>query len=299
MRKGPGKRAAPLRHVGRRLVDLAHDAGRPFEERRAVLGERQLARRAMEERRAQAPLELGQPLADHRLRQAQAPRRLADRAGLRDGHEGGDAVQLQHRSGIPKTSSVIRSLKSNDRSMPQYVDRRARPRPGPETEPWDACRQGSPHHRCQRRHRPRHGAAVRGGRRQARRRRPPRRRARPAGRGDRRPTAATAVALAGDVRSEDYAKALVALAVERFGRLDIAFNNAGTLGEGGPSTGVSEAGWSDTIAINLTGCLPGRQAPDRADAEARRRLGDLHVHLRRLQLRLSRASPPMRPASPA
>ena len=39
----------------------------------------------------------------------------------------------------------------------------------------------------------------------------------------------TAVSLAGDVRSEDYAKALVALAVKAFGRLDIAFNNAGTL----------------------------------------------------------------------
>jgi NAD(P)-dependent dehydrogenase (short-subunit alcohol dehydrogenase family) len=66
-----------------------------------------------------------------------------------------------------------------------------------------------------------------------------------------------AVALAGDVRSEDYARALVALAVERFGRLDIAFNNAGTLGEGGASTGVSEAGWSDTLAINLTGAFLG------------------------------------------
>jgi NAD(P)-dependent dehydrogenase (short-subunit alcohol dehydrogenase family) len=66
-----------------------------------------------------------------------------------------------------------------------------------------------------------------------------------------------AVALAGDVRSEDYAKALVALAVERYGRLDIAFNNAGTLGEGGPSTGVSEAGWNDAIAINLTGAFLG------------------------------------------
>ena len=52
-----------------------------------------------------------------------------------------------------------------------------------------------------------------------------------------------AVALAGDVRSEAYAKALVALAVEKFGRLDVAFNNAGTLGEAGPSTDVSEAGW--------------------------------------------------------
>ena len=66
-----------------------------------------------------------------------------------------------------------------------------------------------------------------------------------------------AVALAGDVRSEDYAKALVALAVERYGRLDIAFNNAGTLGEGGPSTEVSESGWSDTLAINLTGSFLG------------------------------------------
>jgi hypothetical protein len=54
----------------------------------------------------------------------------------------------------------------------------------------------------------------------------------------------TAVALAGDVRSEAYAKALVALAVQKFGRLDIAFNNAGTLGEGGPSTEVSETGWT-------------------------------------------------------
>jgi NAD(P)-dependent dehydrogenase (short-subunit alcohol dehydrogenase family) len=63
--------------------------------------------------------------------------------------------------------------------------------------------------------------------------------------------------LAGDVRLEDYAKALVALAVERFGRLDVAFNNAGTLGEGGPSTSVSEAGWNDAIAINLTGSFLG------------------------------------------
>jgi NAD(P)-dependent dehydrogenase (short-subunit alcohol dehydrogenase family) len=66
-----------------------------------------------------------------------------------------------------------------------------------------------------------------------------------------------AAALAGDVRSEDYAKALVALAAERFGRLDIAFNNAGTLGESGPSTSVSKTGWNDTIAINLTGSFLG------------------------------------------
>ena len=67
----------------------------------------------------------------------------------------------------------------------------------------------------------------------------------------------TAVALAGDVRSEDYAKSLVALAAGQFGKLDIAFNNAGTLGESGPSTGVSEDGWNQTIAINLTGSFLG------------------------------------------
>jgi NAD(P)-dependent dehydrogenase (short-subunit alcohol dehydrogenase family) len=66
-----------------------------------------------------------------------------------------------------------------------------------------------------------------------------------------------AAALAGDIRSEDYARALVSLAVKRFGKLDIAFNNAGTLGEGGPTTGVSEAGWNDAIAINLTGAFLG------------------------------------------
>jgi NAD(P)-dependent dehydrogenase (short-subunit alcohol dehydrogenase family) len=61
-----------------------------------------------------------------------------------------------------------------------------------------------------------------------------------------------AVALAGDVQSEAYAKALVDLAVARFGRLDVAFNNAGVLGEPGPSTEVSEAGFAETLAINLT-----------------------------------------------
>ncbi|NRH28556.1 SDR family oxidoreductase [Pseudomonas sp. MS19] len=66
-----------------------------------------------------------------------------------------------------------------------------------------------------------------------------------------------ALALAGDVRSEDYAKALVALAVGQYGRLDVAFNNAGTLGEGGPSTEVSEKGWTDTVEINLTGSFLG------------------------------------------
>ena len=58
--------------------------------------------------------------------------------------------------------------------------------------------------------------------------------------------------MAAEVKHEIIAKALVDLAVSRFGGLDIAFNNAGTLGEMGPTPDVSVAGWRDTIEINLT-----------------------------------------------
>lgn len=67
----------------------------------------------------------------------------------------------------------------------------------------------------------------------------------------------TAVALAGDVQSEAYSQALVDLAVSKFGRLDVAFNNAGTLGEMGPSTGVSAQGFTDALNINLTSAFLG------------------------------------------
>jgi NAD(P)-dependent dehydrogenase (short-subunit alcohol dehydrogenase family) len=85
----------------------------------------------------------------------------------------------------------------------------------------------------------------------------------------------TAVALAGDVRSDEYAKALVALAVKTFGRLDIAFNNAGTLGEGGASTGVSETGWNEALTINLTGSFLGARRQIAGD-ERHPRQGGLH-----------------------
>lgn len=61
-----------------------------------------------------------------------------------------------------------------------------------------------------------------------------------------------AVALAGDVVSEDFNKALVAAAEKHFGGLDIAFNNAGTLGAMGPSTEITEKGFADTVTTNLT-----------------------------------------------
>ena len=61
-----------------------------------------------------------------------------------------------------------------------------------------------------------------------------------------------AVGIAGDVRNEDCAQAAVRAAIEHFGGLDIAFNNAGTLGDMGPTPGLSVDGWRETLDINLT-----------------------------------------------
>lgn len=66
-----------------------------------------------------------------------------------------------------------------------------------------------------------------------------------------------AVALAGDVKDEAYAKALVELAVDRFGGLDVAFNNAGTTGEMGATPAMSLAEWENTIRTNLTSAFLG------------------------------------------
>ncbi|MGF1594103.1 MAG: SDR family oxidoreductase [Kiloniellaceae bacterium] len=66
-----------------------------------------------------------------------------------------------------------------------------------------------------------------------------------------------AVALTGDVRDEQLAKAMVDTAVERFGGLDIAVNNAGTLGEMAPVHELSTAGWHETIDTNLTSAFLG------------------------------------------
>ena len=66
-----------------------------------------------------------------------------------------------------------------------------------------------------------------------------------------------ALAVAGDVKDEGYARELVQTAVSRFGGLDVAFNNAGTLGEMGPTTEVSTAGWNATLETNLTSAFLG------------------------------------------
>ena len=57
-----------------------------------------------------------------------------------------------------------------------------------------------------------------------------------------------------DVRRESDVSALVATAVERFGRLDVAFNAAG-LGRGGAVWELTEETWDATVDVCLKGCF--------------------------------------------
>jgi NAD(P)-dependent dehydrogenase (short-subunit alcohol dehydrogenase family) len=70
-------------------------------------------------------------------------------------------------------------------------------------------------------------------------------------------TKGQAVAVAGDVRDESLAKTLVDKAVDRFGGLDIAFNNAGVVGAMGPISTLSLDQWRDTLDTNLTSAFLG------------------------------------------
>jgi NAD(P)-dependent dehydrogenase (short-subunit alcohol dehydrogenase family) len=56
-----------------------------------------------------------------------------------------------------------------------------------------------------------------------------------------------------DVSREDEIEALVARTVEHFGRLDIAFNNAGVLLDRGPITDVTDETIDRTFGINVRG----------------------------------------------
>ena len=66
-----------------------------------------------------------------------------------------------------------------------------------------------------------------------------------------------AVAVAGDVRDEALAEALVETAVGRFGEPGVAFNNAGSTGQMAPVPGLSLADWRDTLDTNLTSAFLG------------------------------------------
>jgi len=56
----------------------------------------------------------------------------------------------------------------------------------------------------------------------------------------------------GDVSDPEFSKASVGAALESFGRLDGAFNNAGTLGEMGPVSDMSLEAWNAVVSTNLT-----------------------------------------------
>jgi NAD(P)-dependent dehydrogenase (short-subunit alcohol dehydrogenase family) len=58
-----------------------------------------------------------------------------------------------------------------------------------------------------------------------------------------------------DIRREADVINLVDRTVERFGRLDIAINNAGTEGKGGPLTQVTPEDYAETFETNVLGTL--------------------------------------------
>uniref|UniRef100_UPI003CF8D74F SDR family oxidoreductase n=1 Tax=Massilia sp. TSP1-1-2 TaxID=2804649 RepID=UPI003CF8D74F len=66
-----------------------------------------------------------------------------------------------------------------------------------------------------------------------------------------------AIAVAGDIREEQLARALVDTAVDRFGGLDIAFNNVGATGESVPVPDMSAQAWHAVLDTNLTSAFFG------------------------------------------
>ena len=75
-----------------------------------------------------------------------------------------------------------------------------------------------------------------------------------------RDSGATADAAVADLRDPRQADALVAHAVERFGRLDVVVNNAGMTAVSGAAAGapverLDDAAWDDAIARNLSSAL--------------------------------------------
>ena len=59
----------------------------------------------------------------------------------------------------------------------------------------------------------------------------------------------------GDVSQEDVHQRAVTCAEAEFGGLDIAFNNAGTLGAAAPVEALTDKTWNEVLATNLTGAF--------------------------------------------
>ncbi|NWB86984.1 SDR family oxidoreductase [Pseudomonas gingeri] len=66
-----------------------------------------------------------------------------------------------------------------------------------------------------------------------------------------------AIAVAGNIKDEKLAQTLVAIAVGRFGGLDIAFNNAGSTGESASVPDISADVWNAILDTNLTSAFLG------------------------------------------
>src|SRR6202171_5145728 len=58
-----------------------------------------------------------------------------------------------------------------------------------------------------------------------------------------------------DVRNEDDVRSLVDKTIARFGRLDVAVNNAGTEGKSGPITDQTPESYAATFDTNVLGTL--------------------------------------------
>ncbi|MFJ9414401.1 SDR family oxidoreductase [Streptomyces sp. NPDC101227] len=70
-----------------------------------------------------------------------------------------------------------------------------------------------------------------------------------------------------DVTRPDEVDALFAAVRDRFGRLDLLFNNAGTFGKAGPLEELSYDDWRAVVDVNLTGSFLCAQAAFRAMKE--------------------------------
>ena len=58
--------------------------------------------------------------------------------------------------------------------------------------------------------------------------------------------------VAGDATHESFAQTMVDTALRHFGGLDIAFNNAGSLGAMGSTPEITASEWQDTLDVNLS-----------------------------------------------
>jgi NAD(P)-dependent dehydrogenase (short-subunit alcohol dehydrogenase family) len=64
-----------------------------------------------------------------------------------------------------------------------------------------------------------------------------------------------AVPVVTDVRSAESVAALFATVEQRFGRLDLLFNNAGVFGRGAPVDEVSDEDWENVVETNVNGAF--------------------------------------------